>query len=215
MRVTQLLASGAVVLALVGCAEAAEPGAESPIESATATPSPTPTPTPTVAPDTGLPDPSNFEAMDPALFAVNQFVDPVWGAWDYVDVNFGSPSGNLGCGILGPEHQGGLWGCAIDEKSWEFPRDSPDDFCYDAQVSCGRGIEVTGLDVPHPRLRSDPGFPGAFAISSPDSGIRTLEYGQSVTFNNVTCFSEETGVTCVNSVSGHGFVISRDTNEIF
>jgi hypothetical protein len=45
--------------------------------------------------------------------------------------------------------------------------------------------------------------------------IRVLEYGQSVTFANVTCFSETIGVTCENNVSGHGFVIAKDRNDIY
>lgn len=205
MRVAQLIVGGAVVLALVGCTAAGgDPGA-------TATPSLAPTAT--VAPDTGLPNPSDFEAMAPALFAVNETLPPEFGAWDMVDVNFASPTRTIGCGIGVGENA--LWGCSIGEKAWEFPSASPGDFCFDAQVSCGQGIEVTGFDVPHPRLRSDPGFPGAFVVDSADAPIRTLEYGQSVTFNKVTCFSEVSGVTCVNSVSGHGFVISRETNEIF
>jgi len=46
-------------------------------------------------------------------------------------------------------------------------------------------------------------------------GIATLQYGQSVTFGNVTCQSESIGVTCRNNVSAHGFVIARDRNDIF
>lgn len=149
--------------------------------------------------------------MDPSLFFVNDFDNPMWSEWSSEDVNFASPSGNLGCGILGAEHDY-LWGCAIDEKDWTFPTESPDDYCYDAMVPCGWGIEVTGGEQPHPRYRGDPGFPGAFG---PEQGIRVLQFGESVTFGDVTCFSEEIGITCENAVSGHGFVISRERNDIY
>ena len=54
------------------------------------------------------------------------------------------------------------------------------------------------------------------ATSMDDAGaIRVLQYGESVTFNGVTCFSEEIGVTCQNAASGHGFVIARDRNDLY
>jgi hypothetical protein len=204
-------------LVLTGCAMPGAPAAtESPAPTSTVTAAPTTTPSPTTDPGPGvpLPDPAAFVQMDPALFAVNTLVDPPWGSWDTVDVNFGSPSGNIGCGILGPEN-GDLWGCAINEKDWDFPRDAPEDYCYDAQVPCGGGIEVDGSGLPHPRYRGDGGYPGAFVTYGSAVPIRTLEYGQSVTFGDVTCFSETAAITCVNTASGHGFVIARDRNDIF
>lgn len=153
--------------------------------------------------------------MDASLFALDHLgTDSPIGSWPWVDVSFGSPSGNIGCSILGAENHS-LWGCAIDEKEWTFPRDSPDDYCYDAQVPCGGGIEADGAELPHPRYRGDPGFPGAFVSYGVTGVVRTLEYGQSVTFGDVTCFSETAAVTCINNVSGHGFVIARDRNDIF
>ena len=153
--------------------------------------------------------------MDPSLFFVNG-IEAGWGTWDTEDVNFASPSGNIGCAILGDRlYDPFLWGCAIGEKDWNFPTDSPDDYCYEAEVPCGGGIEVDGNGLPHPRYRGDPGFPGALASGPMDVPIRVLEYGQSVTFGDVTCYSEEVGITCDNAVSGHGFVIARDRNDIY
>lgn len=214
MRLVQAIAVS-VALALTGCAVPGAPTAGgTPGPTASTTPVPSPTPSPSADTGVPLPDPAAFEVVDPALFAVNTLVDPPWGSWDSVDVNFGSPSGNIGCGILGAEH-GDLWGCAINEKDWDFPRDAPEDYCYNAPVPCGWGIEAEGSGLPHPRLRGDPGFPGAFVSYGSPAPIRTLEYGQSVTFGDVTCFSETAAITCVNDVSGHGFVIARDRNDIF
>ncbi len=117
-----------------------EPEAESP---AVADPTPTetmptasPSPTPAITTLPG-PDRSAFIAVDPALFALDHLgTDSPIGSWPHVDVSFGSPSGNIGCSILGPE-QNDLWGCAIDEHYWEFPRDSPDDYCFGRRRPAG------------------------------------------------------------------------------
>lgn len=216
MRLAQVMPV-IVVLALTGCTvPGGQATTDTPSPTATAPPAPSLAPSPSPSAEAGvpLPDPADFEAMDPALFAVNTLVDPPWGTWDSVDVNFGSPSGNVGCAILGPEN-GELWGCAINEKDWDFPREAPEDYCYDAPVPCGWGIEAAGSGEPHPRRRGDPGFPGAFVSYGSPVPIRTLEYGQSVTFGAVTCFSETAAITCVNEASGHGFVIARDRNDLF
>lgn len=154
--------------------------------------------------------------MDPSLFFVNDLDYVHFGSWATEDVNFSSPSRNIGCGILGDdEYTPYLWGCAIGDKEWTFPNDSPEDYCYDAVVPCGGGIEASGTDLPHPRYRGDPGFPGAMVVGMPEVPVRVLEYGQSVTFNDVTCYSEEIGITCEHAVSGHGFVIAKDRNDIY
>lgn len=157
-----------------------------------------------------------FEAVDPTLYFVNDLDGAAyWGEWSTQDVNFSSPDRNIGCGILGDDAaQPLLWGCAIATKDWTFPTDDPNDYCYNAQVPCGGGIEASGAELPDPRYRSDPGFPGAVVTGMPDAPIRVLEYGQSVTFNGVTCYSEETGITCEHAGSGHGFVISESRNDI-
>ncbi|TAL40833.1 MAG: hypothetical protein EPN91_12205 [Salinibacterium sp.] len=177
------------------------------------TPSATPTPTAT---QSRVPDPAKFQAMDPTLFFVDQGLPPNWGmTWDTKDVNFRSPSRNIGCAILGPETQS-LWSCTIVKKSWEFPTDAPSDYCYQSPIPCGDGIEASDSELPHPRKHGDPGYPaGIFAMNGAPDPIRVLQYGQSVTFGNVTCYSETIGVTCVNNVSGHGFVIAKDRNDIF
>lgn len=204
MRLAAVLVALPVLVVLAACTPTSEPS-----------PSPTPiaestSPTPTVTPS---PTGPTFVAMDPALFYVNG-LEASWSSWESEDVNFASPSGGIGCGIMGEEHHY-LWGCAITEKDWTFPSASPDDYCFESPVPCGFGIEATGEELPHPRKRGDPGFPGAFAASGTTDPIRVLQYGESVTFGNVTCFSEEIGITCENSSSGHGFVISRDRNEIY
>jgi hypothetical protein len=190
----------AAVLLLAGCTPQATDATTSTPTAPVESPSPTP-----VEPE--------FTAMDPSLFFVNGIEAP-WGVWDTADVNFAAPGNNIGCGILGAEHEF-LWGCAITEKTWEFPTAAPEDYCYDAQVPCGGGIEADGTELPHPRYRGDPGFPGTFATYGSPVPIRVLDYGQSVTFGDVTCYSAEIGITCEHAVSGHGFVIAADRNDIY
>jgi len=205
----------ASLLVLSACATSPDAaGTTTPTPSAPAAPSastlPVATATPTAVP---TPDPAAFTAVDPAEFYLTD-IPAAWGGWDYEDVNFVSPSGNLGCAIL--NHGVDTWGCKIEVQNWEFPRSSPDDFCYDTQVRCGNGIEAEGTDLPHPYQHGDPGFPATLAMTDNSGGwVRVLQYGEMVTFNGVTCFSEESGVTCANATSGHGFVISRDENTIF
>ena len=200
--VTAAITSAVLVVVVAGCSAAAP-------EPTASTPSPVVN-TPTAEPDAAEAD---FVDVDPALFFVSGQSD-VWGEWATDDVNFVSPDGNIACGILGAEKDF-RWGCKIRTKTWEFSSNSPDDFCFESQVSCGQGIEVEGTALPHPWRRSDPGFPATFALDELTDAIQVLNTGEAVTFGDVTCFSEESVVRCENAVSGHGFVISESRNEIF
>ena len=42
-----------------------------------------------------------------------------------------------------------------------------------------------------------------------------VEYGQSVTFGSWVCSSEETGMTCRNTETGHGVFLSSARYETF
>jgi hypothetical protein len=158
--------------------------------------------------------PSAFTAMSPSLFP-----DPGFMGSTQSGVHFVSPSLNLGCAITGPE-DGDLWGCFALSETWAPWPDGPTDYCYDPEqvVGCSSGIEVDGEGVPHPRRRGDPGFPAVVAVAngnvSPYS-MRVLQYGESITYGDVTCYSESRGMTCVNVRSQHGFVMSMSLNGMF
>jgi len=207
MKISSLLVVGALLTLLTGCAGAAADSgnAAEPEDSSPSQPAPAPAPAP--APTTVVDDPAQFAAAPNDLDAA-----------DWQGVHFVSPSKNEGCAILGPEAaEPGLWGCALAAQDWAFPRADPADYCYDAQISCGYGIEVTGDDEPHPRRRGDPGFPAAITIfSTTDDAaqIKTLEYGHSVSYGDVTCVSAEAGISCSDSASGHGFTVSRASYEL-
>lgn len=154
-------------------------------------------------------------ADDPAGFATT-VVEGSDANWE--GVHFVTPSNNEGCAILGADSpEPYLWGCALAAQDWSVPKDDPADYCYDAQIPCGYGIEVTAGDPPHPRYRGDPGFPAAttiFETTGPRTPVATLAYGHSVTYGDVICESAESGVTCSNTASGHGFTVSRAAYEL-
>lgn len=188
-----LLAAAALALVLSACSTGAPNHPIAQATDAPATAEPTPTPTPTEAA-------TAFTPVDPTAYAAQE----IGGG-----VVFVSPSRNLRCGVVhfeGPV----TWGCSIVEKTWEFPSESPDDYCYDAQVPCGWGIEAVGDGEPHPRMRSDVAFESEYRT---DTAV--LEYGTSISYSDITCESEERGITCENTSTGHGFTISQSLNEIW
>jgi hypothetical protein len=149
---------------------------------------------------------------DPATYGVTT------GDAEWEGVHFVSPSRNEGCAILGASSaEPDLWGCALANQDWSFSDSSPDDYCFESEVPCGYGIEATGSEAPHPRRRGDPGFPAGIAIFD-TTGIQpvvaTLPFDHSVTYGDVTCVSAKSGITCSNTLSGHGFSVSRAAYEL-
>ncbi|MBX3100675.1 MAG: hypothetical protein KF761_13985 [Salinibacterium sp.] len=173
--------------------------------AAEATPSPTPekTSAPVVIIPHYSPDPGSFVPADPARFVLSGFD----GA------NFISPSANLGCTISSDPH--GLWGCVALEHHWAFESDTSDDYCYNSVGPCGDGIVAMGAEPTHPRMSQVSPFPADTVLSNGGAGIAVLQYGESLTLGSVTCYSESLGVSCQSAVSGHGFTIARDRNDVY
>lgn len=200
MAKRSILIAGIVLLALTGCVSA--PAA--PAEPA-ASPSAGSTPDSTASTSDSTSDPAPAETIEPSTAPVT-VVDPADYATTFgtSGVDFDSPSRNLRCGILA---QGGplLWGCSVLEHSWTSPDASPGDYCFEAMVRCGEGVEAISDEAPHPRKRSDVAFAGELGLGD----VRTLPYGSSLTYNDVTCASADTGMTCTHATSGHGFTVSE------
>ena len=192
---------GSLALLLAGCALVGGPA-----------PVPPPQPDLPAAPSESAPAEETAPVVPP--FGVGYApVDPsVLRAPDQEGLSWVSPSRNLKCGILDTGSGTlGEWGCTIGEKNWSFPTDSPDDFCYDAQTSCGWGIVGYADEVPNPRYNG-----GVLFSSEMDQGqYPVLAYGQSVTYLGVTCISSENGIQCQHATSAHGFLISRSDNLIY
>ncbi|RXZ67008.1 DUF6636 domain-containing protein [Agromyces albus] len=185
------LVAASVVLLLSSCTAIAAGAEAEPTTVASASSSSTPAPAEPV---------TAVVPVDAAPFATQELGD---------GVVFTSPSGDLRCGIVTSDVEY-LWGCRIEEKEWEFPSDDPADYCYDAQVPCGWGIEATGDGETHPRKRGDVAFESEYRVDTP-----VLEHGTSIEYGGITCVSEPEGMTCENSASGHGFTISASRNDLW
>jgi hypothetical protein len=189
------LPAAALVLLLSSCtatgsASSADDPSSSPVAEAGATE------TATAMPTEPAPTP-----VDPAEYAAVEIGE---------GVVFVSPSKNLRCGIVTFDGAEYLWGCRIDEKAWESPSGSPDDYCADSQVRCGWGIEAMGDGEPHPRNRGDVAFESEYREDS-----RVLRSEASITYAGITCVSQDESIECANGASGHGFAISEATADIW
>lgn len=188
----------------------------SPTDNQTVPPLPVVTPVPAAGSPAGLFVPgarpadidlTGLTALDPAEFAADQ-ADQTEGG-----IAFNSPSRNLDCGIVPAYTESStitLWGCAIRQQDWTAPTASPDDYCYQSEIPCGRGIEALGDAAPHLRQRSDQAFSSESSDTTP-----SLRYGSSITYQGITCASTEQGMICEDNATGHGFRISRSRHDMW
>lgn len=56
---------------------------------------------------------------------------------------------------------------------------------------------------------------GQSFLGTPGQHVTRLEYGQTATFSNYACTARETGMTCWNTYTGHGFTLARETQITF
>jgi hypothetical protein len=90
--------------------------------------------------------------------------------------------------------------CDIAERDWT-PPPRPGDCEFDY----GQGIAFA------------PGEPAAFVCAGDTTlgGSEVLDYGQSIARGPLRCDSAESGITCLDSNTGHGFAISRRVYQLF
>ena len=199
-------AAVSVAFLLVGCTPTAPVQTAKgalPAHSATAVPTAiaTPSPTPT----------SSYIADDPATYILE---DDSTYSWI-------TPSRNMACGIESVYYQNSndhtMWGCEVDKHSWVTPHAKAGDFCYNAQIPCGTGVVAIDAQVPTPSEHGDERYPSEEAMFGNTTPIalatRTLPYGHSITVGTITCVSLATGMTCSNTVGGHGFTVSASVYE--
>ena len=116
-----------------------------------------------------------------------------------------SPSGNIGCDLSAH-----FAGCGV--------------LSYRSDATYGRDeagspkwwFDLSSGDTPQLGGRSE----GAFSLDEAfrgggSSSPQVVEYGQSVTFGSWVCSSEETGMTCRNTETGHGVFLSSGRYETF
>jgi Family of unknown function (DUF6636) len=111
---------------------------------------------------------------------------------------FQSPSGNIGCILLG-----GMARCDIQKRSWSPPPRPPG--CPN-EVDFGQGLEVARNDGS-----------GSFVCAG-DTALNPeaakLAYGNNDRSGGFLCTSRTAGITCANS-AGHGFFISIQSYRAF
>ena len=116
-----------------------------------------------------------------------------------------SPSGNIGCDLSA--HYAGC-GVLSYRSNGTYGKDEAGSPKWWFDLSSG--------DTPQLGGRSE----GAFSLDEAfrgggSSSPQVVEYGQSVTFGSWVCSSEETGMTCRNTETGHGVFLSSARYETF
>lgn len=110
---------------------------------------------------------------------------------------FTSPSGNIGCMIESTYVR-----CDIQHRDWSpppRPSDCPSFTGY------GQGIELNVGSRPQFVCAGDTAY----------SSSSALAYGDSISSGVLTCSSSESGMNCRDTVTGHGFSLSRQAYQLF
>jgi hypothetical protein len=111
-------------------------------------------------------------------------------------VTFTSPSRNIACGL----HDGSAR-CDIRQKDWRPPPQPR--WCRNLDWGFGLTVDRRG--------------PGHFVCAG-DSVFGTqkvLPYGQSIEQGPIRCVMRVSGVHCLNTRSGHGFLLSKEKARPF
>jgi hypothetical protein len=110
-------------------------------------------------------------------------------------VDFTSPSGNVGCYIASTTVR-----CDISERTWSAPPRP-----VDCEFDYGQGISMS------------PGGQAGFVCAGDTAlgGGKPLAYGQSLSAGTLVCDSAESGITCRDTGTGHGFSIAREAYRLF
>ena len=115
-----------------------------------------------------------------------------------------SPSGNIGCDLS--VHYAGC-GVLSYRSNGTYGKDEAGSPKWWFDLSSGGTPQLAG--------RSEGAFSLDEAFRGGGSSPQVVEYGQSVTFGSWVCSSEETGMTCRNTETGHGVFLSSGRYETF
>ncbi|MEG9225895.1 hypothetical protein [Aeromicrobium sp. Sec7.5] len=180
MRLRLLTVVLVATVALMGCSGAGT--AEEPQEGPSGD---------TAEPESPEPSPEPLGIEAPA----GTPVDPAQFPDAYTGHAFLTPTGNIICWIDDAADQ---WGCLVKERTYAEPAGAED--CL---KSFGGGFSSVQGSALMPLCRG-----GVIAAAETGGGV-VLPYGQAITVGDVTCGSEEAGVTCLDQGSGHGLFLSR------
>ena len=109
---------------------------------------------------------------------------------------FETPSGNIACSISESHAR-----CEITEKTWD-PGPAP----ANCNLDWGYGLVVEGEGEGQLLCAGD-------TVRVNDAPV--LQYGTASQVGSFECSSEETGVTCKNNDTNHGFEISKGSYDQF
>ncbi|MGA7052980.1 MAG: hypothetical protein WBZ37_17270 [Mycobacterium sp.] len=113
--------------------------------------------------------------------------------------SFQSPSANIDCGI-GSSNGTTFAACEIRDYTWTPPlRPTPCMRGFGDRISIQQGSAVK-MSRHSDMLKGD-GYPA-------------LAYGQLQSLNSVSCRSEFSSMTCIDSSTGHYFLLARDSYEL-
>jgi len=115
-----------------------------------------------------------------------------------------SPSGNIGCDLSA--HYAGC-GVLSYRSNGTYGKDEAGSPKWWFDLSSGGTPQLAG--------RSEGAFSLDEAFRGGGSSPQVVEYDQSVTFGSWVCSSEETGMTCRNTETGHGVFLSSGRYETF
>ena len=116
------------------------------------------------------------------------------------DQGFISPTGNIHCIAIESDSGNRTLSCELKMIA-NLPSRRPSWCDYD----WGKSFELDGAGTGKRTCQSD---------SSYLEGLQVLPYGSDWKFPGFRCLSERAGVTCTNT-NGHGFRLSRDSQDIF
>ncbi|WP_232007842.1 DUF6636 domain-containing protein [Mycobacterium gordonae] len=112
---------------------------------------------------------------------------------------FQTPSGNIDC-AMGLLDGSALVECEISDHTWSAPaRPNPCMGAFGDRISMRQG-SAARLTCHGDTVRG--------------TGYPVLQYGQTRSLNSVTCESQQSGITCTDTGTGHFFQLSRDTYEL-
>jgi len=124
-----------------------------------------------------------------------QFPPPITGPTTS-QLQFNSPSGNISCAI----YDGGGIECRIVQFTYALPPDS------------GCELDVVPVFLVGSAGR---GRFGACVGDALDRTPYTLPYGTATVVGESVCLSLESGMTCWNTISGHGFRAARESFDLY
>jgi len=130
----------------------------------------------------------------------------------YGSLMFKTPSDNIACAT-----EWGSLGCQIFEYSYVDPPDLRVPCSGDPGSLCGsNGFRITdGWAVLYDRSDVPPwgatcGIDGSCGPNYIDKRVPVLQYGQVAAMEQYACISAESGLTCWDTQTGHGFMMSRE-----